>query len=286
MINPKAGVSKKDDLPGIIEKFCREHGVEHKIVLKKKEDKKDWATQAIKEYEADIVVAGGGDGTVNAVGQVLLKSDTPMGIIPLGSSNALAKNLNIPLATDEALKNILTGHRLAIDTLTINGQPCLHLCDMGFNANLIRRSHKSRVRGMFTYGISLLLELFTFRFFRYRVTTPKEKVEGKAFAITVTNTRFYGSMAAINPEGKIDDGYFEIAIFKPFPRWAMIKMSIQLFRRRIHESPYSMFIRAQSAVIENLEHETVQIDGEPMKLASPLRIEIQPKSLRVIVPGD
>jgi diacylglycerol kinase family enzyme len=109
-------------------------------------------------------------------------------------------------------------------------------------------------------------------------------VEGRAFAITVTNSKLYGSMAAINPHGKIDDGFFEIAIFKPFPRWAMVKMSIQLFRYKIHESPYSMFIRSKSAVIENLDHETIQIDGEPMKLKSPLKIEIQPKSLEVVVP--
>ncbi|RYD74107.1 MAG: hypothetical protein EOP53_18920 [Sphingobacteriales bacterium] len=238
----------------------------------------------IVDFKPDCVVAAGGDGTVNLVGKLLINSHIALGIIPLGSSNAVAKNLNIPLSIPESLHNLIHFHTKEIDTLNINDNICLHLCDLGFNANLIKRAHKSKFRGMFTYGISLFQELFTFEFFKYKVVTQTEELESKAFAITITNMQLYGNRAAINPKGKVDDGKFEICIFKPFPKLAMIKMFYQLFRHTIHYSKYSIFIRAKEATLYNQGKESVHIDGEPVNLKREINIKIVPKSLKVVVP--
>jgi YegS/Rv2252/BmrU family lipid kinase len=286
IINPAAGGKDKSELPKEIEIFCEENQIEYVILKTGKKSIAHKIEDEIKRFKPDCVVATGGDGTVNIVGKLLINSNMPLGIIPLGSSNAVAKNLDIPLTVAEGLKNILNFHTKDIDTLNINDHVCLHLCDLGFNANLIKRAHKSKFRGMITYAISFFQELTTFKFFKYKVVTQSEELESKAFAITITNMQLYGNRAAINPNGKVDDGKFEICIFKPFPRIAMVKMFYQLYRHTIHYSKYSIFIHAKEATIYNKEKESVHIDGEPVNLKPEINIKIVPKSLKVVVPEE
>jgi diacylglycerol kinase (ATP) len=285
VINPVAGGKDKSQLPLEIETFCKENDIIHVIIETGKNATVKNIEKEIAHFKPDCVVAAGGDGTVNLVGKLLINNDISLGIIPLGSSNAVAKNLDIPLTVPAALKNLHQFHTKKIDTLKINDHYCLHLCDLGFNANLIKRSHKSKLRGMISYAISFFQELFTFKFFKYKVITPAGELESKAFAITITNMQLYGNRAAINPNGKVDDGMFEICIFKPFPKLAMIKMFIQLYRHTIHYSKYSIFIRAKEAVLYNKGNESVHIDGEPVHLKHQINIEIIPKSLKVVVPS-
>ncbi|MGZ5303152.1 MAG: diacylglycerol/lipid kinase family protein [Bacteroidia bacterium] len=285
VINPAAGGKDKSQLPLEIETFCTANEIVHVILETSKRATARKIKDEIDRFHPDCVVAAGGDGTVNLVGKLLINNEIALGIIPLGSSNAVAKNLKIPLDLQQALENIHHFNIKKIDTLNINEHICLHLCDLGFNANLIKRAHKSKFRGMFTYAISLFQELFTFSFFRYKVITQSDEIEGKAFAITITNMQLYGSRAVINPKGKVDDGKFEICIFKPFPKIAMIKMFYQLFRHTIHYSKYSIFIRAKEATLYNQGKESVHIDGEPVELNRKIDIKIVPKSLKVVVPG-
>lgn len=286
VVNPKSGGKDKSLLAGQIQTFCDEHELVHVIVETGKRATEKKIQEEIDEFKPDCVVAAGGDGTVNLVGKLLNNTKIALGIIPLGSSNAVAKNLKIPLTIPAALKTIHQFYTRDIDTLDINGNFCLHLCDLGFNANLIKRSHKSKLRGMMTYAYNLILELFTFRIFRYKLETPTENFNGKAFAITITNMQLYGNRAAINPVGKMDDGKFEICIFKPAPPLQLVYLFIQLYRHTIHKSKYSIFIRSKEATLVNEGKESVHIDGEPIHLTKKINIQIVPQSLKVIVPEE
>lgn len=284
IINPIAGGIDKTNLAEELKKFCDKCKIDHKIEESPKDMNDEKFRKIIDEWKPDALVAAGGDGTANFAGKLVLNTDIALGIIPLGSSNALAKNLNIPETLPGALDLLQNFHTKEIDTVCVNGIPSLHIIDLGFNAKLIKRFHKRSLRGVGSYAWCLMQELMHYRFFKYKVHTSKERIEGKAFSISVTNARIYGTQAAINPTGKINDGLFEICIIKPFPFYAMVKMFFQLFHKTINRSPYSIFIRTKSAVIENIENEAVHIDGEPVKLSERLELEVMPKSLKVIVP--
>jgi diacylglycerol kinase family enzyme len=279
-INPHSGGRGKSAVINCIRSGC-EGKVDYKLVtLSKSVDLAD----ELRSFKPDMAVAVGGDGTVNAVGSQLVGTNTILGIIPCGSSNALAKNLYLPHDPVEALQSLFSAHIKEIDTLLIDGRNCFHICDVGFNARVVTRSHKRKIRGWLNYGFSVLEEIFDMHFFRYGVSTPKIKLNEKAFSIAITNTKAYGNNAAINPLGKVNDGLFEICIIKPFPKRSLPSMFIRLFRRNIHKSHYCMFIRTNEAVIANPDGEAVHIDGDPVYLGAKFSVGILPRSLKVAVP--
>jgi YegS/Rv2252/BmrU family lipid kinase len=284
IINPASGRRHNEKLENTIGTFCGQHDIQSRNIFLTKEIKEAEVWKEIGEFQPEIIVAAGGDGTVNFAAGFVLNTDTALCILPLGSSNALAKNLYYPKKIAEALEMLLAPRLKEIDTLKINGQLCIHLCELGFNAKLIARFQHNVLRGMFMYGLALIRELFSIRFFSYSVVTDKDRLSGRSFSITVTNTRFYGTKAAINPYGKIDDGLFEICIIKPFPKPAMLLMLWQLFRRKIHTSPYSIFLRTSEAVLENEENIEVHIDGEPATLDKTMIIRLLSKSLKILIP--
>jgi len=288
VINAKAGGTDKSTLPDQIADFGDKKGIEIRIHHKRAKKKKTrhQLEEIIKDFKPDAVVACGGDGTVNMVGRLLVNSETPLGILPLGSSNALAKNLKIPLAIPDAIELLAKGEVKEIDTLDIEGKLCLHIFDLGFNARLIERFDKRHVRGMASYGVAMLQELFKYRFFKYRIETPETVVEGKAFSINITNSKIYGTRATINPKGKMDDGLFEICIIKPFHILALPWMTYQLFRGTLDRSPYSQYITAREATIQNLSNELHHIDGELVELPEKIHIKQMTHSLKVIVPPN
>ncbi|MDQ3071714.1 MAG: hypothetical protein M3Q97_00420 [Bacteroidota bacterium] len=283
ILNKKAGTGKNESLPEMLKGFCGNHSKESDILILEKKLGEEDVKQAIKDFKPDIVVAAGGDGTVNFVGKLLLNTKICLGIIPLGSSNAFAKNLKIPLEIEPALDILKNPVYREVDTLTVNDHVVLHVCDIGFNARVVERFEKFPFRGMLAYGINMVIELFRFHYFPYKVVAGKHNLKGKAFAITVTNTRIYGTLAAINPKGKMDDGQFEICIFNP-PKWALPAMFIRLYRDNVDKSPFSIFIRDNNAIILNEKNASIHVDGEGKDLGKELRFVNHPSSLKVIVP--
>jgi diacylglycerol kinase family enzyme len=279
-VNPRSGGRSKKAIVDCIREGCA-NKIRFRIVTLTKQIN---ITDELDAFKPEMAVAVGGDGTINAVGSQLVGTDTILGIIPCGSSNALARNLYLPHDPVDALHLLFSTHVKEIDTLLIDGRNCFHICDVGFNARVVERSHKRRIRGWLNYGISVLEEIFDMHFFRYGVSTPKIKLQAKAFSIAITNTKAYGNSAAINPLGKVNDGFFEICIIKPFPKRSLPSMFLRLFRRNIHKSHYCMFIRTNEAVIANMDNEAVHIDGDPVHLGSEFSVGILPRSLKVAVP--
>ena len=238
------------------------------------------------EEKPDLVVAAGGDGTVNLCGNVVIETSIPLAIVPAGSTNALAKELNIPLTTNAALDLINTGKEKTIDTLKINGRNSFHISDLGFNAKILKRVSKSSMRGRITYFVFSLLEYFSYFPKKYEVLSPEGNFKGKALMIIITNSRGFGYNLKVNPTGIIDDGVFEICIIKKFSKFHVFKMLYRVYSKTLHKSKYSRIIKAKKATIHNLKGSEIHIDGEPVVLGKKINVEINPRSLKVIVPSD
>lgn len=284
--NPRAGGKsrRKEDLPGVLEKFCIEHSFEFSLYQTTGTSDQAVIQKICQDYSPDAVIAVGGDGTINMVGEVLVNSNILLGIIPMGSANGLARDLNIPENLAEALGVIEEFHSHSIDSLKVNGSNCFHVSDFGFNARIVRRFSESIMRGKISYLWYGLLEFFFFEPFHYTIETEEQKLKGEAFMMTVTNGNRFGTNVNINPLGQIDDGYFEICIIKPFPKYRSLKILYRLFRNTIHKSKYSRIIRCKKAVIYNKENTSFHIDGEPAELVEKIEINIVPKGLRMIIP--
>lgn len=284
--NPRAGGKsrRKGDLPEALKTFCEKHLFEFSLYQTTGSKDQSAIQKFCQEYKPDAVIAVGGDGTINMVGEVLVNTNILLGIIPMGSANGLARDLNIPENLEEALEVIEEFHSHAIDSLKVNGKNCFHVSDFGFNARVVRRFSESIRRGKLSYIWYGLLEFFFFEPFEYIIETEEQRIKGEAFMMTVTNGNRFGTNVNINPLGQIDDGYFEICIIKPFPKLRSFKILYRLFHNTFHKSKYSRIIRCKKATIYNKENTSFHIDGEPAELLEKIEISIVPKGLRIIIP--
>ncbi|WMJ71912.1 diacylglycerol kinase family lipid kinase [Cytophagaceae bacterium ABcell3] len=284
VLNPIAGGKKKQDIPSILKGFCADNGFLYDIFETTGKNDHQLIEDQLILFPYHGVVAIGGDGTVNLVGNVLVGKNIPLGILPMGSANGLAKDLDIPEEVDEALKIIAKFRPRFIDTLKVNGFNAFHISDLGFNARVIHRFAKSLLRGKFLYVWYGVLEFLTFKPFKYTIETPISRYDGEAFMMVITNASKFGTNVSINPLGNIRDGYFEIDIVRPFPKLHSFHIMYYLLSGKIHKSKYYKIIRTKRAVIYNLDNETFHIDGEPFPAVEKLLIEEFPKGLKVLLP--
>ena len=284
VINPIAGDVDKEDLEEYIIDIFNQHRINYSNINTTGENDREEIKAKLSENNYDGVFAIGGDGTVSIVGSLLIGTTTPLGIVPLGSGNGLSKDLHIPQDIEDALELIHRHVIRNIDTVTINGMPSIHLSDLGFNALVVKRFCEGDTRGPGSYAWIAMQEYLGYESKHYRVETDSGVFEGQAFMVTIANANAFGTNANINPNGILNDGRFEICLIEPFPKAAGIGILYKLYTDSIDTSVYTKRFTCRKATIYNLDHEVMHIDGEPVDLGEVIKVEIKPKSLKVILP--
>lgn len=232
------------------------------------------------------VIAVGGDGSVHEIGEQLIGSNTPLGIIPAGSGNGISRHLGINNNINQAVIEMLNGKQRAIDTFEVNGQKVIGFCGTGIDAFVAKTFDEATERGFSNY-VKLTIDAFnhyTPQFYTL-VLDGKETILHQAFTIVVANISQFGNNAYINPTGTDDDGLLEVIVIKDFPPTALMPLASRLFLKNIHKSKWVKVYQAKNLSIETNHPMHYQIDGEPMTPLSLLNFGIKPKSLNVIVPA-
>lgn len=285
IVNPISGDRDKESILEHIQKFSEKNQLRQLTVKTTGEDDAREIRTAIKEFDPEVVVAVGGDGTVNLVAEIIAGTDLVLGIVPMGSGNGLSKDLNIPQNNlDKSFNLLYQSNYKAIDTLTANGHFFLHLCDIGFNARIVKLFNKGGSRGLLSYMKFTIREFYKYKTSYYEVQTDNGEFTGKAFMITVANSNQFGSNLMINPDGAVNDGLFEVIIIKKFPRKRALRLFLQLLLKRIKFSPYCIILKCREAKIVCRKKKTLQYDGEISDEVQQVAIKIFPQNLKVIVP--
>lgn len=283
IINPKSGNSNKSNLEKQISIVCNKNKKEYTLFYTTGENDIEKIKEKQSEYQADTIVACGGDGTVNLVAQTLLETSTQMGIIPLGSANGLAHELEIEEDIIESLAIILLGKKLSMDVISINNEfICLHLSDLGFNAQMIKDFEESGERGMLSYAKSFFGSLMDKKTTEFRIEFNGTEKTVKAEMIVLANASSYGTGAVINPGSRMDDGSFELVIFKPIPMRDLLSLTLESFLGDIKNSPYVEIYKVKEAKIFCQEAELLQVDGELKGEILEVKAEILKGALNVI----
>ena len=286
IINPKSGRRDGLNIEVILSERSRQLGFDFLIHRLHPEDSEQDIFYDIESYRPDIVAGAGGDGTINFVAGLLAGSDYPLLIMPLGSANGMAKELNIP-SLEASLTLITQGIIKEIDLLDINGKHCLHLADVGLNARVVKRFEHDNRRGIITYARHLFSEIFLIKKYRFYLSIEdKPEVSRKAVSLTFANASKYGTGAVINPTGRVDDRRFELVIIKPFPRIKLLSIAWKMFTGKLNTSEYVEVISCEKARIRTAKSTTLQIDGEVIGRVREIVISIAPKQLKVIVPEN
>ncbi|MGA0560684.1 diacylglycerol/lipid kinase family protein [Larkinella sp. VNQ87] len=282
-INPISGGQDKTEWETGIQTFfeTQPHSADLFLLDGKNDDNE--LPARIASVKPDRLVAVGGDGTIKFVAEHALNANLPLAILPAGSANGMAKELGIPTTLEESLAVVVQGVEKPIDLICINNtEHCLHLSDIGMNAQLVKYFEQGKMRGKLGYARGVLRVLMRRRLLQVRINTGREEVLRSAFMIVLANARMYGTGAIINPDGDVADGQFEVVVMRRLPFWEIVKM---FFRFRPFDPKNIEIYSATSVHIVTKRKAYFQIDGEYRGKIREITAEIWPGKLRVVLPA-
>lgn len=278
IINPGSG---SHDLN--LKEVISSHFSSKDVLIELFELPKDCSLEKIKEKidkeKADRVVAVGGDGTLKLVAECLLNSNIPIGIIPAGSANGMAKELGIPTDIELALNLVVSGEPHKIHAVKLNDQLCIHLSDLGFNAYLVKKFDAMPERGMWGYAKATWHALWSHKRMQIELNIKGETIKSAAAMVAIANATMYGTGLKINPDGKLNDELFEIIVVKDYSYLEILK----IWLTKLPFNPKKIEVFQTSEVKIFSKHKAhFQVDGEYIGQVNEVTAKILPASVTVI----
>ena len=232
-------------------------------------------------YKPERIIIIGGDGTIRIVVQAIQQEDVILGIIPAGSANGFALDLDLQLILEENLKIAFFHHYIEVDVITINDKISIHLSDIGLNAELIKNYQNSEVHGKLGYALQTIRTLVdSGEPFNAKIMANDETFGCTASMIVIANAKKYGTGVVINPNGIINDGKFELVILKNLD---LIVLGQIISGNMPLESNDVQIISTDKATIELDSPVSFQMDGEYCGTETKLMIKIMHKQLKVAI---
>lgn len=234
-----------------------------------------------------VVVAVGGDGTMNEVAQGLVNTPAALALVPCGSGNGLALHLGLPRSSLGALQIAtgIGGRIAAVDTGTANGRPFFNAMGLGLDADVSRRFNGLTRRGLPAYirvAVSALRELRTEH---CRITCGGRMQTHDVVLIAVANSDQYGNNARIAPGARIDDGRLDLVAIKAVGFFAAASLVPRLFLGNLDQSPHVARLSGPRFVIQRPAAGLIHTDGETHFTGAAVEVNVVPRSLRLVVPA-
>ncbi len=239
------------------------------------------ATEAVKK-KYDIVVAIGGDGTVNETASALVNTKTALGIIPVGSGNGLARALGIPLMMRRAIKVITRGEIRFIDVGMVENRYFFATAGMGFDAVLGKRFDDAKIRGPAPYYFYGVQEFFRYRAPRYEIKFEGNTIKKNALIVAVANSKQYGNNVIIAPSAEPDDGLLDLAVVDDVNLLSTLYYLPTLFSGKIEKTPIFKIYRSTQFEVFREFPAPYTLDGEVYEGDRHLSCSLLPKALKVI----
>lgn len=281
--NPIAGISRKHNYKKIIEKELGSHFKEVYIEFSTSKGDNYTIAEKGKEY-FDIIVAFGGDGTINEVGSAILGSNVTLGIIPGGSGNGLARGLNIPLEVRKALEVIKNGEEVYIDVGKMDNVYFFNVAGFGFDAKIAREFNSSspQTRGIAKYVYCGLKEYSFFKPFKVEAYWGDMRYEDEVMIVALANFKEYGGRAIIAPFASPIDGNLEICFLRKIPFLEALTKLGFLFSGQIHTLSIYKSFSIKSIHLKFSRPVPSTYDGETGNDFEEVEVSILPSYLKVI----
>lgn len=282
IINPISGGISKSAIPNLIEQHLNHQKFAPTLFYTKSTQHNQELAKECVALKFDIIVAVGGDGTINNTAKYVVNSNSVFGIIPLGSGNGLARHLNISMNPVKAIEQLNAFNVKTIDTGTVNNHFFINVTGVGFDAHVTDLFAKAPRRGFWQYTKITLGEFAKYKSQQYQLTIDGKHVVEDAFLICVANGSQYGNNAYISPLSNVSDGLFEITILKPFKVYQMPKLGAMIFRKNIHQSALVTVLQGKQIRISRKQGTVVNVDGEPVDMSTDIEIQLAQNSLKMI----
>ncbi|MBR2618615.1 MAG: NAD(+)/NADH kinase [Paludibacteraceae bacterium] len=233
---------------------------------------------------SDILIAVGGDGTVNEVASALKHSNTALMIVPTGSGNGLARDLDMHgLSAKQIIERIEKNKIYSIDSGMADEKAFFCTCGTGFDAYIGHLFAQTKVRGFFTYVKLSLRAYKNYKPLTYQLAYNNHTEKTEAFVINIANNKQFGNHAYIAPMANMQDGLFTVTIIKPFKWYHIPYMAYSLFFKGMHKNKFAHTFDCKDCTLTLPQEAYLHVDGEPISTPNKrVSLKIEPKSLHVL----
>jgi YegS/Rv2252/BmrU family lipid kinase len=283
LVNPSSAGGRTLKLLPRIEAALDEHRVPFRVVRTRSlEHGIDAALRAVEASELPVVVSG--DGLIGAVGGAMAGSETPIGIIPGGRGNDLARVLGIPDEPEAAVEILAAGHSRRIDVGEANGERFLGIGSIGFDSEANRLANETRfIRGSLVYAYAALATLIRWKPVRFSVRVDEERIRFTGYSVSVANNRAFGGGMFVAPDAELDDGLFDVVMTGEGSKLRFVGNLPKVFKGTHVELDEIRVFRAQHLELSASRDVPVYADGEHLT-DLPATLRVLPRALSVIVP--
>lgn len=248
-----------------------EHGVEQ-------------ALRAIEAEEVPVVLSG--DGMIGAIGGAMAGSETPLGIVPCGRGNDLARVLGIPEDPEAAVDVLLAGHSRRIDVGEVNGKRFLGIASVGFDSEANRIANETRVlKGNLVYAYAALRTLAGWKPARFTIRVDDERLRLTGYTVAAANSGVYGGGMRLAPDASLDDGEFDVVSVGAVGKLRFVGNLPKVFKGTHVEKDEVRVFRASHLELTASRPFAVYADGERLT-ELPATLRVLPQALDVLVPAD
>lgn len=286
IINPIAGINKKKNVPKLARRYLDSNKYDvHIAHTQYAGHAKLLAKQAVKDA-FDIVVAVGGDGSINEIAQQLIHTNVALGIVPGGSGNGFARKLGIPINRKQSLQVVNKAHTMQCDVGWMNGSLFFSNAGLGIEALIVNRFAETKIRGFVSYARWALHFYATYKARSYTILCDGMKFEKKALFINFSNSGQYGYQIGVAPErSDLTDGLLEMIVVESFAKWRALYLLPLFMLGKASKVDCVDIIQTKQAVIQCDSKINLQIDGDPAGTAPKMEVKILKGALKVIVPN-
>lgn len=283
IMNPISGTASKAAVPSLIDSGLDKELFEYEIRMTERAGHASEIATEAKNNHVDVVVAVGGDGTVNEVARSLVHSDTALGILPCGSGNGLARHLLLPMNLKKCIEVINQCQIRDLDYGVINDHPFFCTCGMGFDAFVSMKFAESGKRGPITYAENILREGLKYKPETYTLEDETGTKQYKAFLISCANASQYGNNAYIAPQASMSDGLMDVVIMEPFDVIEAPQVSFDMFNKTLDKNSKIKSFRCKKLHITRSQPGVIHYDGDPVMTGAEIDVHLEEKGIKMLV---
>jgi diacylglycerol kinase (ATP) len=282
VLNPKSGAGKSTKIYHHL--YLLEHaGKTIEVFEWKKADEIDALLNSVLQWQPDAIIAVGGDGTVNFLGSFLINKNIPLGIIPCGSGNGLARHLGISMNMESAVKKLITAKEIKIDAGKINEHYFFCTAGLGYDALVANRFSLLKKRGLIGYAKESLLSLKHFKPENFRLYFNQTDYEFNAVILTFANAAQFGNNAYIAPRADLMDGKLDLTVIEKISPLRIPILAYKLFKKNIHQDSSVRTFSSNEFRIVRKNDGFLHFDGETARSAQEIIISVIPAALNVLI---
>lgn len=288
VVNPISGDKDKSEFLLRAKHRCRHYGISLLVFVTTGHEDLERLQQKIAVEKPDRLASVGGDGTFSLAVKATIDNPIPAGFIPMGSANGLARELGVSSDPEMALDDLLLSRLIVpMDILMVNEKHlCLHMGDVGLNAQIVKAYDADESRGLTTYGKHLINAISQAEDFGYQFDTGTQKKSGRAVMIGIGNGSKYGTGVPLNTVGNPLDGKFEVTVVEDMDADTIIRASLSVLDDAFLEGSRTKDYSVTEVLISLSSPQILQLDGEVIGEMDELSVKIIPGAIPLITNGN